>query len=161
MPFSEGLLGFETFMNEYIRFMEQMIHDESEKLSALNQKDLTKIEHNIVVSLANAKKLENFEQKRQQEMEQLGYGGLTFKEMIDKAPEEARGPLQVLFTRFEHTVQEIKFQNDKAMEVAQDNLALLNPEAALALSHKDKPQNEYERMREKAAGQGGLLEQKA
>ena len=160
MPLSPSLEEFVGFMEEYVVFIEHMIDDESEKLAALNQRDITKIEHNIVVSLANAKKLENLENKRTQLMEQAGFGGLTFSEVIDRAPDEDKGPLRVLFTRFEDAVNEIRFRNNKAMTVARDNLAELDPEAARAAQNMERQPNSQYGKAVGTAGQGNLLEQK-
>lgn len=162
MQMSQSIADFIAFMEEYVLFVEHMIDDESEKLAAIQEGKLARIEHSIVVSLANAKKLDNFEQRRIALMDKAGFGGMTFSGVINAAPVESVGPLQVLFSRFEKGVVEIKFRNDKAMAVAQDNLISLDPQAVLpqgAGGHR--PHNEYERLREEAANQSNILEKKA
>lgn len=161
MPVAATVQDFVSFMEEYVVFIEHMVDDESEKLDALQEKDLSRIEHNIVVSLANAKKLENYEQKRIATMQAAGYGGMSFGDVVKHAPPEDLVPLQVLFSRFEKGVQEIQFRNDKAMAIAQDSLKDIDPEAAHSYGG-GKPQNQYERLREEQSAQSsGMLEQKA
>lgn len=163
MPDSQAWQDFGEFMRDYVDFLEEMANDEGRKLEALSRNDLPQIEHNIVVSLANAKKLENYEHKRLALMESVGMTGKTFGEMLDLAPDEDKASLTGLFNRFEHGVSEIKFRNDKSMDVAHDNLVIMNPEAAILSQGGSvaKPHNQYEKMKEEQRNQGGMLEQKA
>lgn len=161
MPDSQAWQEFKDFIRDYVEFLEDMANDEGRKLEALSHNDLPQIEHNIVVSLANAKKLENYEHKRIALMESIGMPGKTFSEVLDRAPDEDKASLTGLFTRFEHGVGEIKFRNDKSMDVAHDNLVIMNPDATVLSQGGAKPHNQYEKIKEEQRNQGGMLEQKA
>ncbi len=160
MPNQEAISQFIAFMEEYVVFIEKMIDDESEKLLALQTRDLDAIEHSISVSLANAKQMENYEQTRQKLMQSAGFNGLTFNEVIKEVPAKDATACKVLLSRFEKAVQEIQFRNEKSALVAQDNLAEINPQAAQAFHDAgEKAPNQYERIRAQNKAQDTIFEQ--
>lgn len=151
MPISRCYQEFVDFIAEYTAFLGQMCLDEKEKLSALASKELAKIEHSISVSQANAKRLENFEAKRQVMQRDAGLEGQTFRQVIDGAPQEAREDLLRMFTQFERNVSEIRFYNDKSMGVAKDSMIEINPDMVLhspAAQRTGGPTNPYEKIQE-------------
>ena len=147
MPTAQAQREYVGFLRVYTDFLDKMLQDEGEKLKAIQSRELARIEHSITVSQANAKQLDNYEQRRMDLQREAGFGGLTFRQLIARAPEDEKGVLQTLYARFEQAVQEIKFNNDKSMAVARDNLLELDPEAVLAAAHADAPQNPYSRMK--------------
>lgn len=151
---------FVAFMIEYTTFMGRMRADENEKLAALSSRDLSRIEHSITVSQANAKQLENYEIRRVALQAAAGYENLSFRELIAVAPEEEQDGLWQLFAKFENHVSEIRFFNDKSMAVARDNMIEIDPEAVLVGSQGGKPSNPYERLREEQNGRTSILEKK-
>lgn len=148
---------FMSFMAEYTGFLAQMRADEKDKMTALGDRILTDIEHGIAKSQANAKHLANYEQKRIAMQEAAGYGGMTFRQLIDAAPPDTRDGLQRLLGEFERYVSDIRFFNDKSMAIARDNMVEIDPQAVL--SGGGEPQNPYEKLRRRQTG-GGLLETK-
>lgn len=159
MPVSGTQQDFLTFVEEYTEFLERMTDDESEKLSALNSRDLERIERSIAVSQANAKRLENYEVKRISMQAKAGYEGMTFDQLIERADPMEQGWLRQLFARFERSVNEIRFRNDKSMAVARDNMLALDPEAALPAG-KTPAQNPYAKIKKEAGEQTNILETK-
>lgn len=159
MPVSTAQQDFLTFVEEYTQFLEHMTVDESEKLSALGSRDLERIERSIAVSQANAKRLENYELKRIDQQARAGYGGLTFPQLVEKADPAEQGRLRQLFGRFERSVKEIRFRNDKSMAVAKDNMMSVDPEAVLPGAGA-KAQNPYARFKEEEAAANNILEKK-
>ncbi|MDL2327149.1 hypothetical protein LJC64_00605 [Ruminococcaceae bacterium OttesenSCG-928-A11] len=157
MPTSQAHDEFVSFMVDYTAFLARMRTDENDKLAALSSRDLSRIERSISVSQANAMQLDNFEARRQALQAAAGYEGLSFRELIAKAPGEDQDRLWQLFTRFEGNVAEIRFFNDKSMAVARDNMIEIDPESVLP---SGKGNNPYERIREKQGGQGSILETK-
>lgn len=119
------------FLEQYADFLGQMAINEEEKLQALISNSLPRIERAISNAQADAKQMENYELKRQRLQEQAGYGGMTFSEMIDYAPEEEAQSLEALLWRIEDYVGTIKFHNSKSMKVARTNMLDLNPGAEL------------------------------
>ncbi|MDL2295072.1 hypothetical protein LJC60_10755 [Ruminococcaceae bacterium OttesenSCG-928-D13] len=157
MPSAKAHDEFVSFMVDYTAFLARMRADENDKLAALSSRELSRIEHSISVSQANAKQLGNFEARRQALQAAAGYEGLTFRQLIELAPDEDQDRLWQLFTRFEGSVAEIRFFNDKSMAVARDNMIEIDPASVLP---SGKGNNPYERIREKQNGQGGILETK-
>lgn len=111
------------FMKEYIEFFEQLEQKQQEKLERLATKDLKQIEETIVLQQAMDKQLENMEKKRGELMAELGYTGSTFKELIDCADGEEKAELIALYARFGEAVDNVKFINQKAVKMAQTELA--------------------------------------
>lgn len=159
MPVSTTQQEFLTFVEEYTQFLEHMTDDESEKLSALNSRDIGRIERSIATSQANAKQLENYEIKRISLQAKAGYDGLTFTQLVERADPLEQGWLRQLFSRFERSVTEIRFRNDKSMAVARDNMLAIDPEAVLPGAGV-KAQNPYARIKKEAADTSSMLETK-
>ncbi len=147
MPTAQAQSEYVGFLHTYMDFLDKMLQDEGEKLKAIQSRELPRIERSIAVSQANAKQLDNYEQRRMELQTDAGFGGMTFRQLIEKAPADEKGALQTLYARFEQAVQEIKFNNDKSMAVARDNLLELDPEAVLAAEHADARQNPYSRIK--------------
>ena len=122
---------FFAFLDQYADFLARMAKDEEEKLRALMSNLLPRIEHAISVAQANAKQVENFELKRTRLQEQAGFGGMTFTEIIEAAPEEEQQSLDAVFRRIQSCVDEIKFHNSKSMRVAHTNMREIDPNAAI------------------------------
>lgn len=160
MPLSTAQQDFLAFVEEYTQFLERMTLDEGEKLSALGSRDLERIERSIAVSQANAKQLENYELKRIDQQAKAGYGGLTFPQLVEQAEPALQGKMRQLFGRFERSVKEIRFRNDKSMAVAKDNMMSVDPEAVLPGAGAGKAQNPYARFKEEEAAANNILEKK-
>ncbi len=152
-----------TFMGEYSAFLEKMLDDERGKFLALQSKELARIEQSIVVSQANAKKLENYEAKRFDLQTKAGYADLSFRQILDKQDNTDLRTLRTLYDSFERNVQEIRFFNNKSMVVAKDNLQQLNPTATLPGTAKDGAHgsDSYTRLTQGEDNSSGLLQSKA
>lgn len=160
MPGMQAYEEFLGFIEEYTDFLQQMVKDENEKLSALQSRELSRIEHSITTAQANAKKLENYEAKRVKLQQRLGYEGMSFREIIEQAPEDQQAWLGLMFDRFERNVNEIRFRNDKSMAVARDSMMDIDPEAALPVAAMPQKANPYRKIRDDAKEQSSLLETK-
>lgn len=131
MPDAKAQQAFYTFMEEYTDFLERMRKDEQERLSALESRNLQRIESTIAVSQANAKQLENYELKRNSVQQNAGLGGLSFKDVVKAVPADAQRGYSVLFDRFARHVSDIRFLNNKCMSVAKDGMLEIDPSAVL------------------------------
>ncbi len=152
-----------AFMGEYSTFLQKMLQDEQNKLSALQSKELANIEQSIVVSQANAKKLENYEAKRLTLQSKAGYGELTFREILDRQENEESRVLRPIYDSFERNVREIRFFNNKSMAVAKDNMQSINPAAVLpntTTGEKPKGSDTYARLAQDMDDSSGLLQTK-
>lgn len=157
MPDDKAREAFITFMVDYTAFLGRMRGDESRKLSAISSRNLEEIEQSLAASQANAKQLENYENRRLALQKEAGYGGLSFRQLVQAAPEGDQNRLWQLFSKFEHNVAEIRYFNDKSMALARDNMIALDPEAVPA----GKADNPYEKIRESQEHRSMMLEQKA
>lgn len=127
-----------VFFEKYASALHGMARDEKEKLSALLSNSLPRIEHAISTAQANTKLIENYENRRITLQASLGCPDMTFSQLIEEIPETHRLSLSSLFRQIQSSVDEIKFTNEKSMEVAHTNITRLNPETLLAA----KPGNE-------------------
>lgn len=150
---------FKNFMEDYTGFLAEMARNEREKLEALNSWNLERIEHSIAASQANAKKLENYEAKRISLQEEIGCADLTFKDIINQSEPADQGRLRQLFERFEKSIKEIRFNNDKSMAVARDHMLQVNPDAALP-PEKGSANNPYAKIRDQKSKASSILETK-
>ncbi len=160
MQSSEKHDAFIAFMSDYTDFLSKMCADESNKLAAIASRELVQIEQSITTSQANAKQLQNLEEKRLRLQSEAGYEGMSFRQLIGTAPAVQQDGLWKLFSKFENNVAEIKFFNDKSMAMARDNMVVMDPEAVLAAQGGAKPNNPYEDIRSRQEGPSGLLETK-
>lgn len=121
-----------VFFEKYASALHNMARDEKDKLSALLSNSLPRIEHAISTAQANTKLIENYENRRIALQQSLGCPGMTFSELLEKIPETHSLSLSSLFRQIQAAVDEIKFTNEKSMEVAHTNITRLNPETLLA-----------------------------
>lgn len=149
-----------SFLEDYAEFLAHMVKDEEEKLSALLSNLLPRIEGAISTAQANAKQMENFELTRMRLQEQAGYGGMSFSEIIENAPDEERQSLEALLMRIQGYVDDIKFHNTKSMRVARTNILEMNPNADLSGMSQASASGAYLKAREKTAGSKTMLETK-
>lgn len=112
-----------SFLREYTEFFEQMQVKQQEKLEHLASKDLKQIEETIVLQQAMDKQMENMEKQRGELLDSMGYSGYTFKELIDNSDEEEKSELLTLYARLGEAIDNVKFINQKAVKMAQTELA--------------------------------------
>lgn len=149
-----------SFLEEYADFLAHMVKDEEEKLAALLSNSLPRIESAISTAQANAKQMENFELSRMRLQEQAGYGGMSFSEIIESAPEEESQGLEALLRRIQGYVDDIKFHNTKSMRVARTNMLEMNPNAEVPGMTSASAGSAYLKAREKTTGTKTMLETK-
>ena len=111
------------FLKEYTEFFEQFEQKQQEKLECLSSKKLNQIEESIALQQAMDKQLNNMEKKRSELLESIGCSGCTFKDLIDRAAGEEKTELVSLYARLGEAVENVKFINQKAIKMAQTELA--------------------------------------
>jgi flagellar biosynthesis/type III secretory pathway chaperone len=110
------------FLHEYANFLEEMETVQKEKLDSLLSKDLQRMERSIKSQQAYAMRLDNIENRRIRLQTEVGFGGLSFSELIDSAPQDRKNDLKLLFGRIHNSVSNIKYLNGKSAEVADLNV---------------------------------------
>jgi len=108
------------FFDEYTSFYESMVNEENNKLKILLSNDLKSIEENILVQQVNAKRMENMENRRIALFESMKLGQYSFRQIIDLV--EDKTILQAYYSRIDHAIQQIKYMNQKSMELIRLNL---------------------------------------
>ncbi|MEG2660769.1 MAG: hypothetical protein RR978_08655 [Oscillospiraceae bacterium] len=127
-----------AFLEQYSAFLKTMLENEKEKLTALLSNSLERIEHSILTAQADAKQLESMEQKRMSLQIKLGCPGYTLQQVAAATPISMRARMDVLCSEVREDVDEIRYHNDKSMNVARTNITKLNPDSDLA-----KPKAEH------------------
>ncbi len=151
-----------VFFEKYVGILYSIVQDEKEKLNSLTSNSLPRIEHAISVAQANAKQIESFEAKRASLQASLGCSGMSFSQIAELLPESHAVSVSSLFKQMEKYVDEIRFINERSMSVARDNMARLNPEAAV-LRHGEGGQsqnNPYEAAMSHQNGQQSIFKAK-
>ncbi|MEG0339234.1 MAG: hypothetical protein RR573_04895 [Oscillospiraceae bacterium] len=134
------LLGF---LEQYSTFLQSMLDNEKEKLAALLSNSLPRIEHCILTAQADTKQLENLEKKRMTLQQNIGCGGYTLEQLVNEVPDNTRARMSDLCAQVRNTVDEIRFHNDKSMDIARTNVKQINPDALEAQPKRDAAHNPY------------------
>lgn len=108
------------FFDEYTSFYESMVNEENNKLKILLSNDLKSIEENILVQQVNAKRMENMENRRIALFESMKLSQYSFRQIIELM--EDKTVLQAYYKRIDHAIQQIKYMNQKSMELIRLNL---------------------------------------
>jgi len=108
------------FFDEYTSFYESMVNEENNKLKILLSNDLKSIEENILVQQVNAKRMENMENRRIALFESMKLSQYSFRQIIELM--EDKTILQAYYSRIDHAIQQIKYMNQKSMELIRLNL---------------------------------------
>ncbi len=116
--------ALKMFLEEYAVFFEGLLVDEKSKLQTLMHGELKDIEHTISVQQVNEKKIQNIEKKREVFQAEAGYANLTFKQIIELFEGAEKQQLTEVYQRIQTAVQEVKYYNQKGIEVATTNLKL-------------------------------------
>ena len=121
---------FQTFLAATGRCVAQaksMLEFEQDKRQALLSDDYERLEGMIQAQQAAVMKLESLEKQRMQAQEKAGYHRLNADEilaLLDEGPE--REALMEQIAELKRTLEDIRLQNEKAMEIARANLQMYN-----------------------------------
>lgn len=119
---SEKISQVLVFFQEYKQVFANVLEDEKDKLKKFLTFDLDQINEAIKKQQSNEMRIANIEKKRIKLQQALGLENMTFKEIISSLdnPKE----LEVLYKEIEVLVNDVKFYNNKAMEIAKSQLSL-------------------------------------
>lgn len=140
-------IEYYEFLNRYTEFFGEMESFEQHKLSVLMSGNLREMEHAMSVAQANAKQLENLENRRIALQQEAGLGGLTLRELAARAGGRRGEILARQLNQLNSYIANISFYNSKSMKIAEDNLKRFShvteghTETVNYGSVHDKPQN--------------------
>ncbi|WP_028829245.1 flagellar export chaperone FlgN [Proteocatella sphenisci] len=111
----ENMDRFTSLIKEMTEFFDAFQLIEKEKLQAAASNDILRLEELMKKEQAEILVLRGFERKQQEIQADMGCEGLTFKEIIEKAPESGRAELENVYSRlsdsldlFQKTTQSVK-----------------------------------------------------
>lgn len=119
---NENQAKMKAFLEEYLRVFETILKDEQEKLRNFVSFDLEKINGSISKQQANEMRIANIEKKRMDTQRKLGYEDMTFSQIIETFEEKKE--MQELFDKINAVINDVKFYNQKAMDIAKGQLSL-------------------------------------
>ena len=111
---------FIKLIKEFILFFEGLIPLEQEKLDAALKNRVSIIEDCMHKEQAAVLRLRGLEQKREKEQEKLGMKDASFRQILEKAPEDVSSALKPLFEQMSEqirTLQSISGSSKDAIEV--------------------------------------------
>lgn len=119
---NENQAKMKAFLEDYLRVFEAILKDEQEKLRNFVSFDLDKINGSISKQQANEMRIANIEKKRMETQRALGYENMTFSQIIETFEEKKE--MQELFDKINVVINDVKFYNQKAMDIAKGQLSL-------------------------------------
>lgn len=117
--------AFRVFMEEYAAFFEKMALDEQKKRAALLSDNLEQVDKALANQQAASMQMESLERRREELQEQAGFGGRTFREIVDSLEGREQELFLRLFERVSSAIAEIKANNARSMEIARANLQMI------------------------------------
>lgn len=114
----------QQFLVEYGNFFSEIMHFESQKLSALLKNDMESIEKNILIQQANMMRMDAIERKRENVLARLGFEQATFSQLIECFDGNEKHELTKIYSQLTDTLSHIKYYNQKSMEMAKMVLSL-------------------------------------
>lgn len=114
--------NFIKLMEEFIEFFDELIPVEQEKLDAAIKNRVSFVEECMHKEQAAILRLRGLDQKREKEQERLGMAGLTFRQILEKAPEDAASVLTPLFDRLSEQVKMLQSVSASAKNSIEINL---------------------------------------
>lgn len=106
---------FKKVILDLIALFEEYLPLEQKKLQAVQMDDVATVETCMTQEQALVLKLRGLEQKREKALEELGWGGKNFSQIVALAPEEEKQELQKLFDDLDRSMSVFKDVNDNAM----------------------------------------------
>lgn len=117
-----GFSDFIKLIEEFINFFDELIPIEQEKLDAAVKNRVSFIEECMHKEQAAVLRLRGLEQKREKEQEKLGMKDYTFRQILEKAPEETSSILRPLFDRLSEQIRTLQGISDNAKDIIKVNL---------------------------------------
>lgn len=107
---------FEQIIKQMIALFEEQLPLEQEKLRAVQEDDVAAVEECMKREQAVVLKLRGLEQKREKIQKDNGWDGMTFREIIDLAPEEKQLSYRQLLEKLQNSISLFQDMNECAMD---------------------------------------------
>lgn len=120
------LSAFEKVIEQLVELFDRMIPLEQSKLDAVSHNQVSQLEDIIKKEQAEIMVLRGLDQKRERTQEELGWKGLTFQEILKKAPEEQKAELQKLFDELAGRVTAFQSVTESSRTMMEVNLHAIN-----------------------------------
>lgn len=123
--------AFYVFLEEYASFFDGMIVAQNEKLEALLSHSVEPIEHAVSKQQALSMLLDQYEEKRVELQKNAGFCDWPMSRILSALSGEDTEHVRVCFERISDGVEQVKYLNNKAMELVNTNLQLIDNAAPL------------------------------
>ena len=124
---------FIIFLGKYRDELETALENENEKRRALISGEPARLEAMLQMQQAETMKIQNFEKKRLEMQEALGYRGIRAKQLVEAIPEGVqKRRLSTVLDEITSLVGNIREQNRQALELANKNLKIIEKAVASA-----------------------------
>lgn len=121
---------FIKLIEEFIRFFDDLIPLEQEKLDAAVKNRVSFIEECMHKEQAAVLRLRGLEQKREKAQEQLGMKDCTFRQILEKAPDDVASVLKPLFDQMSGQVRTLRSLSDNSKDAIETNLHIIQSSLA-------------------------------
>lgn len=122
--------NFIKIIEEFIDFFDNLIPIEQEKLEAAIKNRVSFVEECMHKEQAAVLRLRGLEQKREREQEKLGMKDYTFRQILEKVPEDVSSVLKPLFDRMSEQVTQFQSISDNAKDIIEVNLHVIQSSLA-------------------------------
>jgi hypothetical protein len=117
--------NFIKIIEEFIDFFDNLIPIEQEKLEAAIKNRVSFVEECMHKEQAAVLRLRGLEQKREKEQEKLGMKDYTFRQILEKVPEDVSSVLKPLFDKMSEQVTQFQSISDNAKDMIEVNLHVI------------------------------------
>ncbi len=120
------LTEFTDVLHRFIELFDRMLPLEQKKLEVVSKKQVTALEDIIKKEQAEILILRGLDQKREKLQEGLGWKDLTFKEILERLPEEQQGQIRPLFDELGGRVTSFRTITESSKTMMEVNLHAIN-----------------------------------
>lgn len=117
---------FHQIVIAIIKLLKTLMGIEQEKLQAITQNDLQKLDACIKEEQAQVLKLRGLDRKRDLLLVRMGYENLSFKEIIDVLPQEDRAESRRLYNELQRATDDFNNINASVRTALEVNLHNIN-----------------------------------
>ena len=121
---------FIEIIKEFIQLFEALVSVEQTKLDAAVNNKVSFVEECMNKEQAAVLKLKGLEHRREDAQKALGLQDLTFRQILEKVPEDVRSELSPLFDRLSELVQSFQSVSDSAKEIIELKLHMIQASIA-------------------------------
>lgn len=122
----ETINKFINVIKEMADFFDEFQLIEREKLEAVANNNIRKLEECMRKEQAEILVLRGLEKKQIEIQRVLGYEGLTFKEIIGLIPEANKNELEIIYSRLSDSLEKFTVTTESVKEAIDENLHIID-----------------------------------